>query len=83
MRKKLRWLIAGLVAAVASIGAVALVTAGGAGPAFAATPTIVQTGHRICLGTPSSTVRLSGAVTAGDALVVLVAGQGYSALSRL
>jgi chitinase len=77
MRTKLRWLIAGLIAAAASVGAVALVTAGGAGTAFAATATIVQTGRRVCLGTPSSTVKLSGAVTAGDALVVLVAGQGY------
>ena len=54
--------------------AAAALTLTGAG---AAEPSIVQTATGNCLATPSTTIRLKGPVAAGDALVLMVSGQGF------
>ncbi len=45
------------------------------------TPKIQQVTDQICLYTPSQTLALTSPVKAGDALILVVAGQGYSATS--
>lgn len=75
-----------LIGACLATGAVAAPAASGSTLSSAITsflqsltPRITQVSPQICLATPSATVALTNPVTAGDTLVLVVAGQGYSA----